>query len=341
MIRSVEEFVVAVREDSRSWPVGQPRWFRGEPDSKTPLLPTLYRRDTGHASENQLLQMFRARASGFSADRLPDREKVDQWLFLAQHVGLPTRLLDWSESALMGLYFALATHAPAIVWMLNPLQLNYHASVPRPEEAPEDLREFPLAWHRRKAAANPAAENIHAAWEYDGSGVELPMAILPTYVHARLRAQHGCFTVHGKSKESLVKLAPEGILKRYALDPECQVSMLRELTVLGITEAVAFPDLVGLAKDLKRRFYEETTGRQDVERRPEYDFASMKGGVRGKYHRRFQAGTNIVRLAPELAKVFPTDEAVNEALRTVVRATRALRRATTPRVKGKTPKRRG
>ena len=62
--------------------------------------------------------------------------------------------------------------------------------------------------------------------------------------------------------------------------------------------------------------------------RPEYDFSSLKGGVRGKYYRRFQAGTNIVRLDPELARVFSTDEAVNEALRTVVRASRVSRRST-------------
>ncbi len=62
--------------------------------------------------------------------------------------------------------------------------------------------------------------------------------------------------------------------------------------------------------------------------RAEYDFSSLKGGVRGKYYRRFQAGTNIVRLEPDLARVFPTDEAVNEALRTVVRAFRATRRST-------------
>jgi hypothetical protein len=67
--------------------------------------------------------------------------------------------------------------------------------------------------------------------------------------------------------------------------------------------------------------------KQDDELRPEYDFSSLKGAVRGKYYRRFQAGTNIVRLEPDLAKAFPTDEAVNEALRTVVRASPALRRA--------------
>jgi hypothetical protein len=73
--------------------------------------------------------------------------------------------------------------------------------------------------------------------------------------------------------------------------------------------------------------------RQNDELRPEYDFSSLKGGVRGKYVRRFRSGTNIVRLEPEMAKAFPTDEAVNEALRTVVRATRALRRTTRRRVR--------
>ena len=59
--------------------------------------------------------------------------------------------------------------------------------------------------------------------------------------------------------------------------------------------------------------------------RPEYDFASMKGGVRGKYVRRYRAGTNLVLLEPEVARAFPDDAAVNEALRAVLRATRVVR----------------
>ena len=62
------------------------------------------------------------------------------------------------------------------------------------------------------------------------------------------------------------------------------------------------------------------------EMRPEYDFGSMSGGVRGKYHRRFKEGVNVALLEPEIAKAFPTDEAVNDALRTVLRAAKAVRR---------------
>ena len=59
--------------------------------------------------------------------------------------------------------------------------------------------------------------------------------------------------------------------------------------------------------------------------RPEYDFASMKGGVRGKYLRRVREGTNIVLIEPEVTDAFPTEQAVNEALKDVLNTTRAVR----------------
>jgi hypothetical protein len=52
--------------------------------------------------------------------------------------------------------------------------------------------------------------------------------------------------------------------------------------------------------------------------RPEYDLSSLKGGVRGKYARRFRAGANLVLLSPDVAKYFPNDRAVNTALRSLV-----------------------
>jgi hypothetical protein len=66
---------------------------------------------------------------------------------------------------------------------------------------------------------------------------------------------------------------------------------------------------------------------QDDDLRPEYDFSSMAGGVRGKYVERYREGVNLALLDPEVAQAFPTDDAVNEALRTVLRATKAQRRA--------------
>jgi hypothetical protein len=55
-------------------------------------------------------------------------------------------------------------------------------------------------------------------------------------------------------KDGLDSLVPEKILKRYELDPTRRQAMLNELQLFGITESVLFPDLDGLAAELKQRF---------------------------------------------------------------------------------------
>ena len=60
--------------------------------------------------------------------------------------------------------------------------------------------------------------------------------------------------------------------------------------------------------------------------KPEYDFASMMGGVRGKHSKEYRQGTNIVVLERDVAEAFPTENAVNEALRGILKTTQAVRR---------------
>ena len=60
--------------------------------------------------------------------------------------------------------------------------------------------------------------------------------------------------------------------------------------------------------------------------REEYDDTLLKNGVRGKYVQRLAAGSNIVRLAPDVAEAFPTEEAVNEALRLLLKVAKTTGR---------------
>ena len=58
--------------------------------------------------------------------------------------------------------------------------------------------------------------------------------------------------------------------------------------------------------------------------RPEYDLRQLKGGVRGKYYRRAIAGSNLVLIDPDLARVFPDADSVNRALRMLVQTAGAV-----------------
>jgi len=72
----------------------------------------------------------------------------------------------------------------------------------------------------------------------------------------------------------------------------------------------------------------ELTKRRSDDLRPEYDFASLKGGVRGKYYRQATAGTNLVLLEPDVARAFPDSGSVNRALRLLREvATKSARRS--------------
>jgi len=67
---------------------------------------------------------------------------------------------------------------------------------------------------------------------------------------------------------------------------------------------------------MKKRY----TSEMDDELRPEYDLHDLlKDGTQGKYVARYRAGTNLVLLDPDVAKAFPNEAAVNEALRLVIR----------------------
>jgi hypothetical protein len=75
----------------------------------------------------------------------------------------------------------------------------------------------------------------------------------------------------------------------------------------------------GRCHDRLRMGYRQSKDEKVDELRPEYDLANLlKKGVRGKYAKRYEQGTNLVLLSPDVARDFPNDEAVNEALRLVI-----------------------
>ncbi|MCJ7702361.1 MAG: FRG domain-containing protein [Anaerolineales bacterium] len=104
MINKVKNLMAAIQDDLTRWDNRIKPWFRGESNGQRPLCPKIAEYD--EKQENYFLQSFRRKAEGL-ANVPPRQGHTDLWLFLAQHYGVPTRLLDWTEGLLLALYFAI------------------------------------------------------------------------------------------------------------------------------------------------------------------------------------------------------------------------------------------
>src|SRR5208283_2847076 len=122
MPTNLSEFVKSVRNIRETWGIPEHKelWFRGEPEKYDTLLwPKLYRPAKNGIKpvnefleiENRLYEYFRHCGAPLCDKTLEESYQDWDWYFLMQHHGAPTRLLDWSDGALIALHLALRDKA--------------------------------------------------------------------------------------------------------------------------------------------------------------------------------------------------------------------------------------
>lgn len=244
----------AKKRGDRHFEPGQ-YWYRGVSKASYDLKPKIYRKsgfeavrkyDRARTDEHEIRRGFKSVARQLMTEpHLPDDEKG--WYFLMQHYGSPTRLLDWTDGALLALYFGvreLKKPRNAAVWVLDPSWLNtktlgdeeetYLSGVMLPEWKETDPW-FPT----------PFEETLHA---------EHPLALDPPHVARRVSVQRSHFTVHGTDRNGLDRLVggKDSRVVKIMIGKAGIVNILDDLQTLGIVETTVFPDLEGLSRELMR-----------------------------------------------------------------------------------------
>ena len=218
-------------------------WFRGHADASWNLQPSLWR-DYSKTQESYMTRefLFKARTR---TESYPSGNDNSGWISLMQHHGLPTRLLDWSKSPLIALFFAAHNyHRHSInisdkkgcLWLLCPGELNKHFKH-------EELI-YPLD-------SNLSLKLINQAFYTDQNDNLGVLAASAIETHKRMIMQQSAFTIHSETRPLESLPHNENWLRKIEIPQSALQEIALELEILGIRLSSIFPDLDNLSKEIK------------------------------------------------------------------------------------------
>jgi hypothetical protein len=240
-IRTVGDLIDGLRRQTSPSDLA---WFRGQVRAKWQLVPSLGRKGVRREAEISLIKRFKQNAF----PHIAQRPQTDwEWLFLMQHHRLPTRLLDWTESPLTALYFAVEfdkahEDEDGAIWCLDPIALNRQANVEYPfeTEVPAFDHDKILESYLPRVIASEATSQLS------------PVAAIASRNSARIVAQQGTFTITHRKMTPVESVGSGDHIWRLIVPAKSKRRLREELQYLHFTELTLFPELDKVAAEARR-----------------------------------------------------------------------------------------
>lgn len=244
IVRNIAELTDALVSITRKFGGVNP-WWRGHKNIAWSLVPNLYRRGLGDKERN-INGRFRMMAKA-RYDNCPLNDDAFPWLFLMQHYGLPTRLLDWSESPLVALHFALEARnseaSDAVLWALSPSGLNFHQTGKRT-----------ICLYGSQEVRALSFEAFIPNNENPDSRI---LSVVTEQADIRQMVQQSVFTIHGCATPLEDLPQADTYLSRMRIPKENKPAFHQILKLFGFSRATLFPDLENLAQELSALEFEK------------------------------------------------------------------------------------
>lgn len=222
-------------------------WFRGIKDDSLALVPGIIWRKVNELREMSLVSEFMTYFSNYTDIR---PTTAFDYYALMQHYGLPTRLLDWSISPLVSLFFALEQKNDGkqrAVWAIRPHAMNEKSVDFNGVMAPNNFKTSRISDYLPKYLRdnqNP----VPAA----------PVAVSVPFMNQRVTSQKGAFTLHGFSDEPIDQFYERNgltdIAKLCLKSEERRDEILNDLYSAGVKEDDIYQDLNSLSNRIMREF---------------------------------------------------------------------------------------
>lgn len=217
---------------------GELVWFRGQSNVTWKLVPGLGRPGFQSLAEMALIKRFKQNAVPHLTNK-PSSEW--EWLFLMQHHRLKTRLLDWTESPLAGLFFAALENndKDGALWCIDPVALNRNANIHF-----DHSLEIPAFDH------DDILDNYLPTILASETTSELPpIAAIASRNSPRIAAQLGTLTINHRLFVPIEEVGDKKHVWRLIIPAEAKKVILKELKHLRYSRLTLFPELDSVAED--------------------------------------------------------------------------------------------